>query len=93
MSRCATTFHTRAAILGGSSASGPPIALAQTKRVLNNAFAVTLEQALEDEGAAQTVNFGTKDTLEAMSAFVEKLQGQLTRGPRTPASRAINGHA
>ena len=74
MSRCATTFHTRAAILGGSSASGPPIALAQTKRVLNNAFAVTLEQALEDEGAAQTVNFGTKDTLEAMSAFVEKRQ-------------------
>jgi 2-(1,2-epoxy-1,2-dihydrophenyl)acetyl-CoA isomerase len=53
-------------------AAGPPIALAQTKRLLNNAFAVTLEQALEDEGAAQTVNFGTKDTLEAMSAFVEK---------------------
>jgi 2-(1,2-epoxy-1,2-dihydrophenyl)acetyl-CoA isomerase len=55
-------------------AAGPPIALAQTKRLLNNAFAVTLEQALEDEGAAQTVNFGTKDTLEAMSAFVEKRQ-------------------
>ena len=55
-------------------AAGPPIALAQTKRLLNNAFAVTLEQALEDEGAAQTVNFGTKDTLEAMTAFVEKRQ-------------------
>ncbi len=55
-------------------AAGPPIALAQTKRLLNNVFAVTLEQALEDEGAAQTVNFGTKDTLEAMSAFVEKRQ-------------------
>ena len=55
-------------------AAGPPIALAQTKRLLNNAFAVTLEQALEDEGAAQTVNFATKDTLEAMSAFVEKRQ-------------------
>jgi len=53
-------------------AAGPPIALAQTKRLLNNAFAVTLEQALEDEGAAQTVNFGTKDTVEAMTAFVEK---------------------
>ena len=53
-------------------AAGPPIALAQTKRLLNNAFMVTMEQALEDEGAAQTVNFGTQDTLEAMSAFVQK---------------------
>ena len=31
-------------------AEGPPVALAQTKRLLNNAFQVTLEQALEDEG-------------------------------------------
>jgi enoyl-CoA hydratase/carnithine racemase len=53
-------------------AAGPPIALAQTKRLLTNTFEVTLEQALEDEGWAQTVNFGTKDTLEAVSAFVEK---------------------
>jgi 2-(1,2-epoxy-1,2-dihydrophenyl)acetyl-CoA isomerase len=53
-------------------AAGPPIALAQTKRLLNNAFAVTMEQALEDEGAAQTVNFGTEDTIEAMTAFVQK---------------------
>ena len=63
-------------------AAGPPIALAMTKRMLNNSFAVTLEQALEDEGAAQTVNFGTKDTVEAMTAFVEKraqLQGVLAR--------------
>jgi 2-(1,2-epoxy-1,2-dihydrophenyl)acetyl-CoA isomerase len=53
-------------------AAGPPIALAQTKRMLNNAFEVTLEQALEDEGWAQSVNFGTADTLEAMRAFLEK---------------------
>ena len=53
-------------------AAGPPIALAQTKRLLNNAMAVTLEEALDDEGAAQTVNFGTKDTAEAMAAFLEK---------------------
>ena len=43
-----------------------------TKRMLNNSAHVTLEQALDDEGAAQTVNFGTKDTAEAMSAFLEK---------------------
>jgi enoyl-CoA hydratase/carnithine racemase len=53
-------------------AAGPPIALAQTKRMLNNAFHVTLEQALDDEGAAQTVNFSTRDVAEAMRAFVEK---------------------
>ena len=53
-------------------AEGPPIALAQTKQMLNNSFAVTLEQALEDEGRSQTVNFGTKDTPEAVAAFMEK---------------------
>ena len=36
-------------------ALGPPITLAQTKRLLNNAMAVTMEQALEGEGTAQTV--------------------------------------
>lgn len=59
-------------------ASGPPIALAQSKRLLNNSANVTLEQALDDEGAAQTVNFGTRDTLEAMSAFAEKREPRFT---------------
>jgi enoyl-CoA hydratase/carnithine racemase len=53
-------------------AAGPPIALAQSKRLLNNAIGNTLEQALDEEGAAQTVNFSTKDTAEAVSAFLEK---------------------
>ena len=43
-----------------------------TKRMLNNSLQVTLEEALDDEGVAQTVNFGTADTAEAMKAFVEK---------------------
>ena len=55
-------------------AAGPPIALAQTKRLLDNAIGVTLEQALDDEGAAQSVNFGTGDTAEAVRAFVDKRQ-------------------
>lgn len=53
-------------------AAGPPIALAQTKRLLNDSFEATLPQALENEGAAQTVNFGTNDTREAVAAFVER---------------------
>jgi enoyl-CoA hydratase/carnithine racemase len=53
-------------------AAGPPIALAMSKRLLNNSFAVTLEEALDDEGLSQTVNFGTRDTVEAIRAFVDK---------------------
>lgn len=54
-------------------AAGPPIAIAQTKRLLNNSLNVTMEEALDDEGMAQTVNIaGTKDTPEAFMAFVEK---------------------
>lgn len=53
-------------------AAGPPLALSMTKTMLNNAFAVSMDQALEDEGRCQTVNFGTADTAEAMSAFVQK---------------------
>ena len=53
-------------------AAGPPIALAMTKRMLDNSMAVTMEQALDDEGVAQSLNFSTADTMEALRAFVEK---------------------
>jgi enoyl-CoA hydratase/carnithine racemase len=52
--------------------AGPPIALAMTKRMLNNSFNVTLEEALDDEGVAQTVNLGTADNREAVEAFLAK---------------------
>lgn len=55
-------------------AAGPPIALAMTKRLLNNSMNVTLEEALDDEGLSQTVNFSTADTREAVRAFMEKRQ-------------------
>jgi enoyl-CoA hydratase/carnithine racemase len=53
-------------------AAGPPLALSMTKTMLNNAFMVSMDQALEDEARCQTVNFGTLDTQEAMLAFIEK---------------------
>ncbi len=59
-------------------AAGPPIALAQTKRLLNNSLNVTLEEALDDEAAAQTINFATSDTAEAMRAFLEKREPKFT---------------
>jgi 2-(1,2-epoxy-1,2-dihydrophenyl)acetyl-CoA isomerase len=53
-------------------ADGPPLALSMTKTLLNHAFAVSMDQALEDEARTQTVNFFTADVMEAMVAFTEK---------------------
>jgi len=53
-------------------AAGPPLALAMTKRMLTNAFSVTLSEALDAEAMAQSVNVASKDTREAISAFLEK---------------------
>ena len=53
-------------------AAGPPIAVANSKRYLNNASNISLFQALEAEALGQGVNFATRDTKEAMRAFVEK---------------------
>ena len=59
-------------------AAGPPIALSMTKTMLNNAFAVSMDQALEEEARCQTVNFGTADTAEAMAAFLQKREPRFT---------------
>ena len=59
-------------------AAGPPLALSMTKTMLNHAFAVSMDQALEDEGRCQTVNFGTADTAEAMAAFLQKREPRFT---------------
>ena len=53
-------------------AAGPPIALAQSKRLLNNAFSYGLAEAMEAEGMAQSVNAASDDTREAMIAFFQK---------------------
>ena len=52
--------------------AGPPIALGSAKELLNQSFDMTFEQALDAEGLAQAVNFGTADTREAISAFLDK---------------------
>ena len=52
--------------------NGPPVALADTKALLNNAFDVTLEQALDDEARVQAVNLGLHDAQEAAQAFRDK---------------------
>ena len=52
--------------------SGPPIALALSKSLLNQGLALSMAQALEAEAHAQAVNFATQDTTEAFTAFFEK---------------------
>jgi len=53
-------------------AAGPPVALAQTKALLDRSSTSTLAESLAAEAAAQTVNFGTDDTREAIAAFLQK---------------------
>ena len=53
-------------------ADGPTVALALTKKLLNNSSAVSMEQALEDEGRGQHICYTTKDMAEGMRAFMER---------------------
>jgi 2-(1,2-epoxy-1,2-dihydrophenyl)acetyl-CoA isomerase len=53
-------------------ATGPPIALASTKRELDNASTISLAQALEIETLAQSVNVHTDDMREALTAWMER---------------------
>ena len=53
-------------------AATAPVAISQTKRMLNIAHERSLARALEDEMVAQGMNFNTKDTMEAVRAFMEK---------------------
>lgn len=50
----------------------PPIAVAQSKRLLNDSFESSLDAALEAEARAQVVNGAMEDAQEAGRAFFEK---------------------
>jgi enoyl-CoA hydratase/carnithine racemase len=50
----------------------PPIAMAQTKALLNDSLGRTMHEALDAEGTAQSVNIATADMAEAMDAFINK---------------------
>ncbi|WP_067694011.1 enoyl-CoA hydratase/isomerase family protein [Nocardia jejuensis] len=61
-------------------ASGPPVALAQTKALLNEGASGSLRDALAAEARAQGVNFATVDAPEAFSAFTQKREPRFTGG-------------
>ncbi|HQV58532.1 MAG TPA: enoyl-CoA hydratase-related protein [Ilumatobacteraceae bacterium] len=52
--------------------SGPPVAMAQSKFLLNDSLTMSLTQAIDNEGAAQSVNSSTADSAEALAAFTER---------------------
>jgi 2-(1,2-epoxy-1,2-dihydrophenyl)acetyl-CoA isomerase len=53
-------------------AAGPPLALAMTKRLLNDGLGTDFAAALDAEAMAQSVTIVTDDVREAFSAFFEK---------------------
>ncbi len=50
----------------------PPLALSLTKRLLNDSFDLTFEEALERESQAQIINLSSKHAQEALLAFNER---------------------
>jgi 2-(1,2-epoxy-1,2-dihydrophenyl)acetyl-CoA isomerase len=50
----------------------PPNQLAVSKRMLAQSYSVTMAEALELESVAQAAMFSSRDTAEAMLAFLEK---------------------
>ncbi|MEU9273124.1 enoyl-CoA hydratase [Streptomyces sp. NPDC048251] len=64
--------------LGRRLVAGPPVALAQTKALLNEGVDRTLRDALASEGRAQAVNLATADAPEAFAAFIEKREPRFT---------------
>lgn len=60
--------------------AAPPIAIQQTKRLLNDGFGTTFEQALDSEVSAQSVNLQGADSAEAFRAFLDKREPCFTGG-------------
>ncbi|MEJ2866480.1 enoyl-CoA hydratase-related protein [Actinomycetospora sp. OC33-EN08] len=66
--------------LAGRLATGPPVALAQTKELLHSAVSSTLREALANEARAQSVNLAGDDARAAFEAFREKREPRFTGG-------------
>jgi enoyl-CoA hydratase/carnithine racemase len=56
----------------------PPMQLSISKKLLNQSFSVSMADALEFEDTAQAMNFASKDTSEAMLAFLQKREPKFT---------------
>jgi 2-(1,2-epoxy-1,2-dihydrophenyl)acetyl-CoA isomerase len=59
-------------------AAQPPIQISITKKLLNQSLSVSMADAVEFEDVAQALAFSSKDTAEAMKAFMEKREPNFT---------------
>jgi len=64
--------------LAARLAAGAPVALAQSKALLNDGANATLREALANEARAQPGNFATANSMEAYAAFAEKRDAAFT---------------
>ncbi|WP_197380335.1 enoyl-CoA hydratase/isomerase family protein [Mycolicibacterium mengxianglii] len=78
--------------LAGRLAAGPPVALAQSKALLNDGANSTLRGALANEARAQPGNFATTDAGEAYAAFAVKREPSFTGGWAVPGPVTDRSH-
>jgi 2-(1,2-epoxy-1,2-dihydrophenyl)acetyl-CoA isomerase len=64
--------------LAARVAAQPPIQISITKKLLNQSFSVSMAEAVEFEDVAQSLAFSSRDTAEAMLAFLEKRDPRFT---------------
>ena len=64
--------------LAARLAAMPPLQLAVIKRQLNDGLGHTMAEAIEFEDVAQALMFSSRDTAEAMLAFVDKREPHFT---------------
>lgn len=72
----ATALMDEVGSLAARLAALAPLSLSVMKKCLNDSFELSMAQALEQEAVAQTMMFASKDTGEAMVAFLEKREPQ-----------------
>lgn len=64
--------------LAARLAAMPPIAIAQTKELLNAGVTASFRDALDNESRAQTINYATDDAPTAFAAFRDKTEAEFT---------------
>jgi len=76
----AEEFEAETAAVVGEVASGPTVALRQSKRLLDDGLETSLSQAMANEAAAQAAVFETDDHREGAEAFMENREPEFGGG-------------
>jgi 2-(1,2-epoxy-1,2-dihydrophenyl)acetyl-CoA isomerase len=71
-------LHETGLAWGRRLAAGPTTALSLIKRLLDNSFSGSFEEAVEDESRCQHIAYTTSDMAEGMTAFIERRDPRFT---------------